>query len=656
MQIRKKEKSKSAARKEKSIFPAKRYPTGSKKESSEKKKAYSADSTFLNSVHGYYTGPGIFSCTDGYSKTYRMIVSDSISMEDWHDDIRKLLRHKCRFLAWNEEEECFDISVEENTRSLTKIIYVIVTIKAQTVDETIQEFSEIGNDLFCTLEPLNYEDTIEFMSRITGSELGEKKHLSSIAPKIRTEATHLEFENRCVMSFEISGFPDYIFPALIPELLRLASGVHASVNISPIDIDACLAGAKKDTKTPEHQKKKCIEQLESARKRSEKLYSVGAYFCIDVSPKENAPEKIKELMGRVKLFSKKFGLTINDFYGQQKRGFASFFPYGKPILAANKMIRSENIDGLLPWSPLEKIESGCTYGLTTDTKRIIQLDRFRLQANGFILSSDRDEALSAARHEIESVKEHGPVLVIAEAGDPALQTLTDGLGFRNAEISAEKIAYWSTDSRENRELMRMLFLTRLGFSKNKEKILNDCIDCADESDVFAALYDRLRTKKIPEAVELTAFLQENRVFFEKKGNPLSIEQCTAVSVKSGPEKDGGYLSTLVRYSLYMKARAKSVYITGAEKFLKDDPKENDHVLTTYIPGDIKRFYLLPCAKSRIGKSGFVYLMYHAIPDKLQLLEIAELEKQEIRALGAGNNVLITSYNNFIIEGKKHVRS
>lgn len=649
MPLKKKEKNKTTEKKTK-IGHSALKKTAKDPGTAQKKKTYSADASFLNGVHGYFAGPGIFSCNDGFSKTYRLSVSDSVSVETWHDDIRKLLRHKCRFLAWNEEEEVFDISVERNTKSLSKVIYVIVTINAQTVDETVQEFAAIGEDLSCTLEPLSCEETIRFMSKISGKGLDEKGTLSSIAPKFRTEATYLEFEDRCVMTFEVSGFPDYIFPALIPELLRLAPGIHASISVKPIDIDRCLAGAEKDTKTPEQQRKKCMEQLEAARRRSEKLYSVGAYFCIDASPKEQAPEKIRETMSRIRLFAKKFGLTINDFYGQQKRGLASFFPYGKPVLSANKMIRSENIDGLLPWSPLEKIESGCTYGITTDTKRLIQLDRFRLQANGFFLSSEKSEALAAAKHEIEAVKDKGPVLVISGSEAAEGSGLADGMSFRHVTVTADKLAYWSTDNGENRELMKMLFSTRLSFSKNKEKILNDCIGCADENDIYGSLCSVLKTKKTPEAVELFAFLQENREFFGRKSKPIVIDQNTVVAVDAGPEKTAGYLGVLIRYSLYLKARAGSVYIIDAEKFLKDDPKENDHVLTTYIPGDLKKFYLMPCAKDRLDRSGFIFLMRHTIPDKLQLLEIAELEKQEIKALGNGNSVMITSYNNYIIEG------
>ena len=613
----------------------------------EKKKALSADTSFFGGITGCFKGPGIFECTDGFSKTFRMTVPDGITNEEWHDDCTSLLSHKCRFFVWNEEETSFDLDTQSNSTSLCKIIYVVMTVKADVVDDTIEIFENAGRDLHCKLEPLSYADTMHFITVITGSRVNSKDRITSAAPKFKEHAERLEFENGSRRIFGISGFPGYVFPALVPELLRLSSGIHASIDITPLDIDLCLAGAKKDTQTPDRQKLTCIHVLEKAARNGERLYSVGAYFCIDVNTTdEQADTEIENVMSRMKLFAKKFGLTINDFYGQQKKGYHSFFPYGVPELSFKKMLTGDNIEGMLPWSPLEKIESGCTYGMAVDTRRIVQIDRFLLHANGFILGSDADKCVNATCREIESISAAGPCVVITKENDKRFEAA--GIGFRSSHLEPGKFAYWHTDPEKNRELLRILIASVLSNSKNREKVYNDCSQLASSQDIGTALLEHFEKLKSPEAEDMRAFIGRHKDFLSRRSGAASMDANTLFYLVTDGE-DSNVMYTLLCCALYNKLVAKSLYIMNAETVLKVDPAETNPALTTYVPAEVKKFYSLSSAKDRLTSSGFLLLLGHATQDRLQLVNMLDLEKTEIKAMGAGRTVLITGYSNYIIE-------
>jgi len=699
------------------MLKKKKTPSVNKKDPKEIKKKVSVskltqDTEFFSGITGYYNGPAIFQCSDGYSKLFRLMIPKTISDNEWKEDVKSFLRFKCRFFVWNEEEDVFDFETESDGKGLNKVIYMIVTKPAEIVDDVIADFNDISKNVHCSVEPLSIADAFVLLSKVTRRRktFSSSSRLTDFIPKYNERPDRLTFENSDVKFMSVSGFPGYVFPSLIPELLRLSAKICVSVCIDPIDIDQCLAGAELDSVTSDREKKKCIATLKRCAEEDLSIHSVGVYLSIetpatplDIDGKRDLSKnaEIVDVVKKIHYFAKKFGLTINDFYGQQRRAFKSYFPLGKPVLSMKKALTSENIMGILPWSPQEKIESGVTYGTTFDTERVVQLDRSLISASGMILSSDPETASKAAKQEISFIKTRSEILAVTAGGDKNFQANDEYLdGFKKLMISSSKYPFWHKDKEKNKWLLYMLCSISLKKDRNKQTLYQTCLPVLDTPNIHSALKEMLSSLKSVEATMMLDFIEDHEPVFMRISDDIKISENTIWYVNAeirdivrekfrnkivlDNEADAGnkkknrqsdeqddskeeknieamldlrvndFLEdeyALIYASIYSKIQAKYLYMVGAEKICSEAKLPETKTIFTGIVSNLRKFYLTAGAKQMIETFDFIWLLYHDTKDRILLTQMIDLEKEEVKSMGRGMEILITTYNNYILKGE-----
>lgn len=291
----------------------------------------------------------------------------------------------------------------------------------------------------------------EFLDPIRGMEENKLDFMDTIAPqKLEVEFDYLKIGDTYLRSFFIAGYPRFVGPGWLEQIINFNSSLDISFFIYPIESKGVLDDLLRKIAEMEAEISTDLERgkiinpateakLEDARllqeelvKGAEHYFEFGFYVTVraaDVDHLQQVSKLVQATLGSMLINAKACALDMDS-------GFLSTAPFGLDRLNITRNMDTTSLATTFPLTSAElSADEGVLYGINTQNGSFIIFDRFSMENSNMTVfaTSGAGKSYFVKLESLRSLMLGTEIIIIDPEGE--YKTMCDAVGGQHISFS-----------------------------------------------------------------------------------------------------------------------------------------------------------------------------------------------------------------------------